>query len=732
MGVRIYQVAKELGLESKALIDKCKELGIKVTSHMSSLEPSDVERLKGALARPAAREAPAVPKARRPRAEAPKAKEDKKAVAKEVTPPAAVKEKPAPVEEAPRRRIELPPADAGYPRARLGRGPVRRPRFRRKEWRRERPAFVGPITKSTELEEPITVKVLSSKLGLKASDIIKRLMQVGHMVNITQSLTSEQVSAVAQSYGVEIKVKTHADYEGELMAAHFERREENLVPRAPVVTLLGHVDHGKTSLLDSIRKSNLVSKETGGITQHIGAYKVRSDGKSVVFLDTPGHEAFTAMRARGANVTDVVVLVVAADDGVMPQTEEAIAHARAANVPIVVAVNKVDKPDANALRAMQQLSEHGLVPEAWGGKTVFVETSAVTNKGLNDLVEMLSLEAELLELRSDPTKPASGTVLEAKMLPGRGIVAHVLVRDGTLHQGDVILCGEGYGKVRDIIDDRGASLTEAGASTPAEISGLSALPEAGDHFYAVQDVQKAKEVALNRQRRRREASLAHRRHVTLEDLFSRVEAGAVKELRMILKADVKGSAEVVLKSLQDLSTGEVKVGILHVGVGAINQSDVLLADASDAIVVGFNVVPEERARRSAAAVGVEIRTYQIIYEIINDIRAALEGMLKPESVEVTEGRLTVKQIFKISRIGTIAGCGVDSGQVRRQSRVRVVRNGAVIYDGVLASLKHFKDDVREVRQGMECGIKVENYDDVKEGDEIIAYRIDQVARKLAS
>jgi len=604
-----------------------------------------------------------------------------------------------------------------------------RPRFRRKS-RRKAPRRVGPLKSEIEVSLPVTIKDLSGEAGLKASDIMRVLVSKAIMCSITEPLPVEALSLVSDAFGLTVSVREPPDLEGQLLESFKEAEAEGGEARAPVVTFLGHVDHGKTSLLDTIRRSNLTSMESGGITQHMGAYKTTAGGHEVVFLDTPGHEAFTAMRARGANVTDVVVLVVAADDGVMAQTDEAIAHAKAADVPIVVAINKVDRPDANAQRVRQQLAERGLTPEDWGGDTVAVETSAVTKQGISDLLEMLSLVAEMQELKADRDRSASGTVLEAELSGSKGVVAHLLVQNGTLRKGDVLLCGAAFGKVRALYDDQGRSAREAGPSSPVEVTGLSAVPEAGEAFYVVDDVQKAKTIAAQREQRGRESMLVRREHVSLEKVFQQMEKGKPSELRLIIKADVQGSVEVLTSAIQKLSGEEVAVNTLYSAVGAITESDVLLADASDAIIIGFHVVANTRAQRAAETRGVEIRTYQVIYEVMDDIRAALEGMLAPEKREVEEGRLAVRQTFKISRMGTVAGCYVEEGSITRQSSVRVVRDGVIIYDGELQSLKRFKDDVREVGQGYECGVKIANFDDIKEGDELVAYRIESVARKL--
>jgi translation initiation factor IF-2 len=748
LSIRIHQLAKELGIQSKVLIARCQEQGYAVTNHMGSLDDEAAAKMRSVLAAPKAKPEKKTPAKRKPKKVSPPKPEPKTKAAPEAekitekAPPAPKHTVPPPTKAPPR---ETAPLEARKPaviaEAALETQPIvrqritprttrrGRPRFRRKAGRRV-PRRAGPLNTDIEVSLPVAVKTLSSEAGLKASDILRVLVSHGIMVSITEPVPEEALKIISTECGINIKVKETLDLEQELLESVASQPGGDLKLRAPVVTLLGHVDHGKTSLLDSIRSSDITSSESGGITQHIGAYKVKADGNEVVLLDTPGHEAFTAMRARGANVTDLVVLVVAADDGVMAQTDEAIAHAKAAGVPIVVAVNKIDRPDANPTRVKQQLAERGLMVEEWGGKTVFVETSAVTKQGVDDLLEMLALEAELLELKGDPTRPGTGTVLEARLSGGRGVVANALVQDGTLRKGDIVLCGKGCGKIRALYDAQGKAIREAGPSTPVEITGLSALPEAGDKFYVVGDMQKAKAIAAQRERRGHETLMARRKHVSLESVFATLKEGEIQELRAIIKADVQGSVEVLREATQKLSGTEVAVNILYAAVGGITESDVLLADASDAIIIGFHVVPNARASRAADERGVEVRLYQVIYDVTNDIRAALEGMLAPEQIEVLEGRLTVKQIFKVSRIGTIAGCYVEEGSINQNSKVRVVREGIIIYDGLLQSLRRFKDDIRDVSQGYECGVKVAKFDDIKEGDELISYRINIVARKL--
>ena len=573
------------------------------------------------------------------------------------------------------------------------------------------------VAAEVHLEGSLTVGELAQRLGVPAAEVVRRLLEVGVLAGVNQQIPLETAKAVAEAMGARVvtgapKVpapgpRLRVSQEGE--------------PRPPVVTVLGHVDHGKTTLLDTIRHTNVAAGEFGGITQHIGAYQVERGGRRITFIDTPGHEAFTALRARGAQVTDIAVLVVAADDGVMPQTVEAINHAKAAQVPIVVAINKVDLPQANPERVKQQLAELGLVPEEWGGDVVMVPVSARTGQGIEDLLEMLLLVAELHDLRADPHKPARGTVLEARLDRGRGPVATVLVQEGTLRVGDAVVVGEVYGKVRAMTDDRGQRLTEAGPSTPVEVVGLSDVPTAGDLLEVVPDERRAKAIAEERRERRRAAELTQARKGSLEELVE------VRELRLVVKADVHGSLEAITGALQRLQTEEVKVNVLHAAVGAVTESDVMLAAASRAVVLGFNVRPDPAARKLAEQEGVDVRLYRIIYEALDDVQALLKGLAAPKLTEVVLGRAEVRRIFHISRVGTVAGCYVVEGRIPRSAQVRLVRDGAVVYDGRLASLRRFKDDVREVAAGFECGMVLENFQDIKEGDVIEAYAVQEQA-----
>jgi translation initiation factor IF-2 len=599
------------------------------------------------------------------------------------------------------------------------------------------PSPVAEITKPRKkiikLSSGLTVKELAELIGQRPSDLIRKLMEMGQMLTMNQPINLDAAVLLAESVGV--KVEVSSDKEGEALLEDQGgevTEQEALDPRPPVVTIMGHVDHGKTSLLDAIRETKVTEQEAGGITQHIGAYVVQTNGKRITFLDTPGHEAFTAMRARGAKITDIVILVVAADDGVMPQTVEAISHATAANVPIIVAINKIDKPGSNIDRVKHALAEHSLIPEAWGGQTIFVEVSAKQKLGLDTLLEMILLQAEVLELRANPSRMAKGAVVEARLERGRGPVATVLVQSGTLRIGDAFVVGTFSGRVRALVSDTGAKVLEAGPSVPVEVNGLPGVPAAGDQFVVVADERVAREVAEDRLQKQRTTELASGSgRVTLDDLYARIKEGDVKELPLVIKSDVQGSAEALSDAVQKLSTAAVKLRVIHSGVGGITETDVLLASASRAIIIGFNIRPEPKASALAEREGVDIRLYTIIYDAIADIRAAMEGLLEPTLKERVLGRAEVRQVFTIPKAGTIAGSYVIDGTISRASEgVRVIRDHVVVYEGKLGSLRRFKDDVREVQQGYECGIGVENFSDVKPSDILEVYTVDKVAAKL--
>lgn len=585
--------------------------------------------------------------------------------------------------------------------------------------------------KKVVISEPITVKELSAALAIKSTDIIQKLIQQGVMATANQVISNEVAELVAIDLGTELVVEHKSTLEEQILTDFEKRQRKNLQKRAVVAAMLGHVDHGKTSLLDKIRSTHVAAGEAGGITQHIGASEVTWDNKKVTFLDTPGHEAFTAMRARGANMTDVVVLVIASDDGVMPQTIEAIAHSKAADVPIIVALNKMDLPGCDINRVYSQLAEHELTPVEWGGQTEVVKTSAATGEGIDDLLESLDYVAELLELKADATIPATGWVIEARMSPKRGPVATLLIKEGRLKKGDAVLAGGAYGRVKMLKNSYGKNIRTGTSSMPVEITGLSDVPQAGDRFYCLDDINKAKAAAEESQIRLRENSLVERTQVTLDNLFSQIDAGKTESLNLIVRADVQGSVDVLKKYLSDLSVEEVKINILHAAPGGITEGDVVLAEASNAIIIGFNVVPEEHASKTAEAKGVEIRLYNVIYRITEDLEKSMVGLLEPEEVEKALGRVTVRNTFKVSRIGTVAGCYVSSGHVSKSAKMRLIRDNIVLKDNLsVESLKHFKDDIREVKAGLECGIKIAGFDDIKVDDVFEFYEIVKVARTL--
>jgi translation initiation factor IF-2 len=659
--------------------------------------------------------------------------------------------------ESPGPRIEITNRDEEL--RRLGRGalvtrpPAGRDRFGRPAFGpggqrpggfpKKKVAAAGKKLKQTQITTPaehkrvirmgdtIAVAELAKKMAIQGREIIKKLWALGMMdVSINHDIDLDTASLIATEFGYQIESTAFREDEL-LLDTDTPDNPEDLLPRAPVVTIMGHVDHGKTSLLDAIRKANVAAGEAGGITQHIGAYKVSSEKGDVVFLDTPGHEAFTAMRARGAQMTDIVVLVVAADDGPMPQTIEAINHAKEAKVPIVVAVNKIDKPGANPDQIRNKLSEHDLVSEEWGGQTIFVNVSAKTKQGIDKLLEMLSLQADLLELKANPNKPAKGHLVEARLDRARGAISTVLVEEGTLKVGDLVVAGEFSGKVRAMLGDKGQTLTEAGPSTPAEVLGLDGVPDAGEVFNVVADEKAAKALSEHRREQRRKKELAGSGRVSLENILDKIRSGEVKEVKVILKADVQGSVEAVANALSKLSTESVGVNVISTGVGGITESDVSLAKASSAVVVGFNVRPAGKAQQMAEQEGVDIKLYQVIYDAIDDVKKAMVGMLAPISREKLLGKAQVRQVFTIPKAGTIAGCFVTDGKISRKAQLRLVRDSVVVYTGKVGSLRRFKDDASEVAQGYECGLSIEGYSDVKEGDVIEAFEIETIAPTLA-
>jgi translation initiation factor IF-2 len=768
--MRVSELAKALNLSSKELLVKLKELKVPAKASTSTLDADAINRVRKALKAAAAKKTAAA------KATASKATAIRKAVAAAAAsraaaaartatlaakPPAepAVKPKPpaaAPAKE-PARSVPAaphPPAAAAHASTATVAAPPAAPKVPPpapaakpqpapapvkpkpqpasvKAAPEPPPAPAAPAApRRLELNFPITVKDLAAKMDVSASELIKHLMQQKVFASIVQQLDEATATTVARAFHFEIAPQPTLE---EQLRHAIRPDPAKLVLRAPVVTFMGHVDHGKTSLLDAIRQAKVAEKEAGGITQHIGAYEVELEKGRVTFLDTPGHEAFSALRARGANVTDVVVLVVAADDGVMPQTVEAIDHAKAAGVPIVVAINKIDRPEANPQKVKQQLSQYGLIGEDWGGKTIMVPVSAKTRQGLDTLLEMLLLEAELLELKADPTVPAQGTVVEAKQTKDRGPVVTLLVQQGTLRVGDTVVIGHLAGRVRAMSDHRGHRLKEAGPAKPVEVLGLPEVPQAGDPCLVVPDEKLARQLAEQRQERRATQAVLHPKRITLQELHQRIAEGKLKELRLILKADVQGSLEAIVQSLAKLDDEkhEVQFKILHTGVGDINESDVILAAASDAIVVGFHVGIEPKVQVLAATEGVDVHIYQIIYELVGAIKAAIEGLLEPTLEEAFVGRAEVRKLFQISKAGMVAGCMVTKGSVRRDCTIRVIRGKDRLAEAPIGSLKRVKDDVREVQEGLECGILLEGKVDIQVGDLLEAWDVKKVARKLA-
>ncbi|MBA3635471.1 MAG: translation initiation factor IF-2 [Actinomycetota bacterium] len=708
MSKRVYEIAREQSLESKEVIQRLKEAGVEVKSHSSSVEENVYERVFGAGANvetPNGRSAAQEAEAQEARAEAERSGHGAAMADAPAEEPVSGPQQGRPQKK--RRRVVID-ASARNRGARPASPAAPTP----SEPERAPVDEIEPESSSVRVEPGATVKDLGEAVGVPPTQIIKVLMGLGEMKTLTQTLSTEEIELVSEELGVEVEIG--AVEEPEPLEVAPDDDPADLVEKPPVVTVMGHVDHGKTSLLDRIRKSNVQSGEAGGITQHIGAYQVESDGRKVTFIDTPGHEAFTEMRARGARVTDVVVLVVAADDGIMPQTAEAIEHARAAGVPMVVALNKIDVPNANQDRVLGELSEKELVPEVYGGDTVTVPVSAKTGEGIDELLENILVVAELEDLKANPKAPASGYVIEGERDPGRGPVATLLLSRGTLEKSDAVLAGTAYGRVRAMLDYTGQRVKEAGPGTPVEILGLSGVPEAGTRFEVVDHERIARDRAQQAEERLRRQELAQggtRR--TLEELLGE---GGTQDLNLVIKADVAGSVEALKEALARLSTDEVRVNIVRSGVGALTDSDVMLGSASDGILLGFNVRPTNTAKQVADREGVEIRTYDVIYKALEEIEAAMRGMLAPEIEERESGTAEVRQTFRVPNAGVVAGCYVTSGEIFRNNRVRVVRDGTVVYEGNIASLKRFRDDVRSVRDGFECGVGVENFNDVKEGD----------------
>lgn len=690
--LRVYELAKELGLKSTKLVNIMQDLGMKVSSHMNTVDEETAALIKEVIE------------------EEKSGKKEKAQLAEEET--------------------ETRPESKENRRPKKGMEREREQTENRPAKKKVSPRDAQKDRKEVILEAPLTVKEIAEKFGIPANRIIKELITMGIMANINQELDQEIIEKVADRFKREVIFVTEKEVRVDEEVFEHDDKPENLKSRPPVITVMGHVDHGKTSLLDTIRKTKVTQTEAGGITQHIGAYQVEVNGKTITFIDTPGHEAFTSLRARGARVTDIAILVVAADDGVMPQTVEAINHAKAAGIPIVVAINKIDKNNAQPDRVKQELIEYGLVAEEWGGDTICVEISALKNINIDELLEMVLLVAEMEELKANPDRPAEGYIIESKLDKGRGPVATLLVKNGTLRVGDPLIAGMAWGKVRAMVNDHGQRVEEAGPATPVEVLGFSEVPRAGDKFRVPEDEKEARAISEDRHEKQRERELQHRGRVSLDGLFSQIKEGEIKELNLIIKGDVQGSVEALRDSLLKLGTDEIRINCIHEGVGAINETDVMLASASRAIIIGFNVRPDSNARKLSEKEGIDIRTYRVIYKAIDDVKQAMEGMLEPELNEVVVGRAEVRDTFKVPRVGTVAGLYVLEGKINRNNFVRVLRDGRIIHEGEISSLKRFKDDVREVVEGYECGLGIENFNDIKVGDILEIYDYEEVKRTL--
>ncbi len=755
--IRVHELAKDMDMSSKELLEKLWALGLNMKNHMSTIPGGEVNRIKNMVRN--------VDKIKNEPLNIPKGKEnisqqapketEQQTLSKKTDPGVQVKKEQKNIgfksnkaaditreKDTYVKKAEETFGDKAYDRGGKTKSFQKRPsRFddnkrtgkksnkRRNQRMPQNKKKQQPVAvKQIMLVGPMTVQEFSGLINKKSSEVIKKLIKMGVMATINQELDVDTLILLGSEFGIKVEVEIKKE---ERLLAEVPDKPEELQDRPPVVTIMGHVDHGKTSLLDIIRETNVTATEAGGITQHIGAYQVEVNGRKISFLDTPGHEAFTAMRARGAQVTDIAILVVAADDGVMPQTIEAINHAQAAKVPIIVAINKIDRPDANPDRIKQELSEHALIPEDWGGDTICVNVSAKTKEGLDTLLEMILLVSEMAELKANPQKRAKGSVIEAKLDKGRGPVATLLVQNGTLKVGDFMIVGTTQGRVRAMYDDKRNPLQEATPATPVEITGLSDVPQAGDVFQVVEDERLAKQITSERTAQKREEAIQSRTRVSLEDLFNQIKQGEVKDLNIIIKADVQGSIEAIKQSLEKLSNEEVRVNIIHQGVGAVSETDVMLADASNAIIIGFNVRPDTNTRKAAENHQIDIKLYRVIYDAIEDVKAALSGLLKPEIREVIQGRAEIRAVFKVPKVGTAAGCYVTEGKFVRTSHVRVIRDGIVAHEGEIASLRRFKDDVKEVVSGYECGIGLERYNDIHEGDILEAYTFEEIKRELS-
>ena len=740
--MRVYEYAKKHNISSKDVITKLKDMNIEVSNHMTTIEPAAVQKLDGIFIKNDSQSQ----KQSKPQSQQKPQGNQKPASNNSAVNTTAPKSKPQNKPAENRNQGQGSQSGKSFSGNNRGNSNNRNNNNTNRNNNRnnnknqtnkgnqQQQTHVAPAPKKVKelpskitFSESLTVAELAKKLHREPSEIIKKLFMLGVMATINQDLDKDAIELIAGEYGVEVEEEILVDTT-DLEVYFTEEENAELVERPSVVTIMGHVDHGKTTLLDSIRNTKVTAGEAGGITQHIGAYQVEENGKKITFLDTPGHAAFTTMRARGAKITDITILVVAADDGVMPQTVEAINHAKAAEVPIIVAVNKMDKEAANPDRVMQELTEHGLVPEAWGGDTIFVPISAIKGDGIDELLEMILLVGEVEEYKANPDRNAVGTVIEAQLDKGRGSVATLLVQNGTLKVGDPIVVGNSFGRVRAMVNDLGRRVKTAGPSTPVEITGLNDVPQAGDRFAVLDDEKTARQIGEARAQQALQAQRNEKTRVSLDNLFEHMKQGEMKDLNIVVKADVQGSAEALTAALHKIDVEGVNVRILHTGVGAINESDITLAAAFNAIVIGFNVRPDNNAKRAADAENVDIRLHRIIYKVIEEIELAMQGMLDPEFEEKIIGQAEVRQTFKVSKIGTIAGSYVTDGKITRDSGVRLIRDGVVIFEGEVDALKRFKDDAKEVAQGYECGITIKNFNDVKEGDVIEAYIMEEVER----
>ncbi len=716
--MRVYEIARKLNTKSSVVIKKLNDMGINVKSNFSAVEESDAKKF--------------IDKWSKSRKEMlKKAKSKQKKEEKEVKKEQPAKEKAAKEDKEKKTKEPQRKQRHRFKKEEFIEAVTPQKLKAKKKYKKtdKETKDEEEQTNEIELSEGTTVFEFAEKLGVDFSDIIGKLFQLGIMARKNDVINTDAAKIIADEYGFELKEESAKAPEKIEELLDIEDKPEDLVERPPIVTVMGHVDHGKTSILDAIKRTNIAAKEAGGITQHMAAYSVKVKGKYITFLDTPGHEAFTEMRARGAQITDIVVLVVAADDGVMPQTIEAINHAKAANVPVVVAVNKIDKPNANPDKVKQELANYNIVPEEWGGDNIFVNVSAKKVIGIDELLESILLQSEVMELKANPNKRAKAVVVEAKLDKNRGPLATVVVKEGTFKQGDTFIVGSQYGKVRAMFDDKRKKIKKVGPSFAAEIIGLHGVPEAGDTLVVVKNEQVAKEIAQTRQKELKKAMLS-KKGISLENIFEKIEGGEIKELPIILKTDVYGSIEAISGALSKISTEEVSVKIIHSAVGAITKTDINLATASNAIIVGFNVRPTQEALQMSKDLNVDIRTYKVIYDIIDDIKKSLSGLLTPEEKEEILGRVEIRQTFKVAKVGTIAGCYVTYGKITRNAKVRILRNGVIVYEGVISSLKRFKEDVNEVQQGYECGVGIEGFNDIKEGDSIEAYVTVKIKREL--